>query len=182
MHRLWRRMRQNSYTGEAMGYWGYFAVAESASPLGGLACTQATPGLTLSRRLSGDWQVWEHPAEPGIKADDLALALAEETGRPAIVGFVMDSDCVVIEAADSSNGAWTACLGPKAMAGYLAAEGQQLEDWMLTPEQAATHAVNWAHLTGRLVAREPLAEVFQKEADPFAEDLFFTLLERLSLV
>ncbi|SOD84264.1 hypothetical protein [Streptomyces sp. Ag109_G2-15] len=165
-----------------MGYWGYFAVAESASPLGGLACTRAIPGLTLNRRLSGDWQVWEHPAEPDIEADDLALALAEETGKPALVGFVMDSDCVVIEAADSTNGAWTACLSPKAMAGYLAEDGQQLEDWMLAPEQAAEHAVNWARLTGRQVAMAPLVEVFQKEADPFAEDLFFTLLGSLSLV
>jgi hypothetical protein len=165
-----------------MGYWGYFAVAESASPLGGLACTRAIPGLTLNRRLSGDWQVWEHPAEPDIEADDLALALSEETGKPALVGFVMDSDCVVIEAADSSNGAWTACLSPKAMAGYLAEDGQQLEDWMLTPDQAAAHAVTWARLTGRVVATAPLAEVFQKESDPFAEDLFFTLLGSLSLV
>jgi hypothetical protein len=33
----------------------------------------------------------------------------------------------------------------------------------------------------RRIGRAPLAEVFQKEADPFAEDLFFTLLESLSL-
>jgi hypothetical protein len=165
-----------------MGYWGYFAVAESVSPLGDLACTRVIPGLTPNRRLSGDWQVWEHPAEPDIEADDLALALAEETGKPALVGFVMDSDCVVIEAADSSNGAWTACLSPKAMAGYLAEGGQQLEDWMLTPDQAATHAATWARLAGRVVETGPLAEVFQKEADPFAEDLFFTLLGSLRLV
>ncbi|CCK25662.1 hypothetical protein BN159_1283 [Streptomyces davaonensis JCM 4913] len=165
-----------------MGYWGYFTVAESASPLGDLACTRAIPELTLNRRLSGDWQVWEHPAEPDIEADDLAVALAEETGKPALVGFVMDSDCVVIEAADSSNGAWTACLSPKAMARYLAEDGQQLEDWMLTPERATENAVIWARLTGRQVATAPLAEIFQKEADPFAEDLFFTLLRNLSLV
>ncbi|MET8801989.1 hypothetical protein [Streptomyces sp. NPDC004546] len=164
-----------------MGYWGYFVVAESASPLGGLACTRATPGLTLNRRLSGDWQVWEHPAEPEIEADDLALALAEETGKPALVGFVMDSDCVVIEAADSSNGAWTACLSPKAMAGYLADDGQRPEDWMLAPNQAAEHAVTWARLTGHQVANAPLVEIFQKEADPFAEDLFFALLGSLGL-
>ena len=165
-----------------MGYWGYFVVAESASPLGDLACTRAIPGMMQNRRLSGDWQVWEHPAEPDIGADDLAVALAEETGKPALVGFVMDSDCLVIEAADSSNGAWTACLSPKAMEGYLAENGQQLEDWMLTPEHAAEHAVNWARLTGRQVAKAPLVEIFQKEADSFAEDLFFTLLGSLSLV
>ncbi|MGV9937517.1 hypothetical protein ACWDY4_44705 [Streptomyces olivaceoviridis] len=136
----------------------------------------------MNRRLSGNWQVWEHPAEADIEADDLALALAEETGKPALVGFVMDSDCVVIEAADSGNGAWTACLSPKAMAGYLAEDGQQLEDWMLTPEQAAEHAVTWARSAGRQVALAPLVEIFQKEANPFAEELFFTLLGRLSLV
>jgi hypothetical protein len=164
-----------------MGYWGYFAVAESTSPLGDLSCTRAIPDLTINRRLAGDWQVWEHPGEPVIEADDLALALAEETGNPALVGFVMDSDCVVIEAVDSSNGAWTACLNPKKMARYLAEDGQQLEDWMLAPDQAAEHAVNWARLTGRLVTRGPLVDLFQKEAEPFAEDLFFTLLETLTL-
>lgn len=164
-----------------MGYWGYFTVAESASPLGDLACTRAIPGLTLNRRLSRNWQVWEHPAEPDIEAEGLALALTEETGKPALVGFVMDSDCVVIEAADSSNGAWTACLSPKAMAGYLAEDGQQLEDFMLTPEQAAEHAAIWAALTGNQVAVAPLTDIFQREADPFAEDLFFTLLRGLSL-
>jgi hypothetical protein len=168
--------------GEAMGYWGYFAVAECASPLGDLACTREIPRLTLNRQLSGDWQVWEHLAEPVIEADDLALDLAEETGKPTLVGFVMDSECVVIEAADGSNGNWTACLSPKAMARYLAEDGQQLEDWMLTAEQAAERAVNWARSAGRQVERDLLTEVFQKEADPFAEDLFFILLESLSLV
>lgn len=43
-----------------MGYWGYFTVAESDSPLDSLACTRAISGLTMNRRLSGNWQVWEH--------------------------------------------------------------------------------------------------------------------------
>ncbi|MFJ8359752.1 hypothetical protein [Streptomyces sp. NPDC093984] len=136
----------------------------------------------MNRQLSGDWQLWEHPAEPAIEADDFAVALAEETGKPALVGFVMDSDCVVIEAADVAHGNWTACLSPEAMGRYLAEDGQRLEDWMLAPEQAAAHTAEWARLAGRAVATAPLVELFQREADPFAEDLFFTLLESLNLV
>ena len=67
------------------------------------------------------------------------------------------------------------------MADYLADDGQRPDDWILAPNQAAEHVVTWAGLTGHQVATAPLAELFQKEADPFAEDLFFALLGSLGL-
>jgi hypothetical protein len=112
-------------------------------------------------------------------------ALARETGgAPALFGYVMDSDCVVVEAAAPESGAWTTCLGRAAMAGYLGAgdEGLTVEDYFLEPDDAAERAVAWAAEAGHEVNAESLIDVLTAEADPLAENLFFRLLDRLGVV
>lgn len=106
-----------------------------------------------------------------------------ETGTPAIFAFVMDSACVVVEAATSAEaaGSWFGCLGREAMAAHLSADGLVPEDLFLPPEQAAANAVQWAAATGRTVAPGALLDVLRQEAGPVAGELFARFLDRLGL-
>ena len=166
-----------------MGYWGYFVVGRGERPLAALdALAGAAQGLTLRTSAPDGWQVWEYPGASG----DIGSMndLARETGAPALFGYVMDSDCVVVEAASPESGAWTTCLARSRMARHL--EGQQegltLEDYFLEPSDAAERAVFWAEEAGHTAAAEDLVEVLTADPDPMAENLFFRLLDRLGVV
>ncbi|MFD6726665.1 hypothetical protein ACFWEZ_42290, partial [Streptomyces sp. NPDC060131] len=111
---------------------------------------------------------------------------------------VMDSDCVVVEAAAPESGAWTTCLARTAMAGYLGAErdGLTLEDYFLEPRDAAERAVAWAAEAGCAASPAELAGVLADDpaaepdaggdgvlaSGPVAENLFFRFLDRLGVV
>ncbi|MBD0839274.1 MULTISPECIES: hypothetical protein [unclassified Streptomyces] len=165
-----------------MGYWGYFVVGRAERPLTELGVSAGDRDMTLRREAPGGWQVWEYPSSEGEVGS--MNALADRTGSPALFGYVMDSDCVVVEAAGPESGAWTTCLARAAMAGYLSAgqEGLTLEDYFLEPRDAAERAVAWAAEAGHEVAPEPLLEVLTADPDPVAENLFFRLLDRLGVV
>ncbi|NGO14773.1 hypothetical protein G5C60_46085 [Streptomyces sp. HC44] len=167
-----------------MGYWGYYVVGRSETPLAELDALSKAKGMTLHQRADDGWQVWECPSEDGTADVGDMRHLAEETGAPALFGYVMDSDCVVIEAAAPESGAWTSCLAREAMAGYLggAENGLTVEDYFLEPRDAADRAVAWAAESGRTVPEEPLLEVFTSDADPSAEMLFFQFLDRLGVM
>lgn len=165
-----------------VGYWGYFVVAKTGRGAEELSALDDVRGrLKVKEQLPEHWLVWEHPGEPGIDGEKLAPALAQETDAPVLVGFVMDSDCVVIEAAGPTSGAWTACLGPHLMAGYLSEDGQRLEDWFIPPEQAASRAADWAREAGHTIAPAPLADLFRADVQPRAQDEFFGLLDAIGL-
>ncbi|MDQ0599437.1 hypothetical protein QF037_003782 [Streptomyces canus] len=165
-----------------MGYWGYFVVGRSERPLGELDALAGAEGLSLRAEASGGWQVWEYPSGEGDVGS--MNSLARETGAPALFGYVMDSDCVVVEAAGPESGAWTTCLGRAAMAEYIGAdeEGLTLEDYFLEPRDAAERAVSWAEEAGYAVTAEGVVEVLTADPDPLAENLFFRLLDRLAVV
>jgi hypothetical protein len=166
-----------------MGYWGYFVVGRSERPLAELTALQGVRNqLTLHEQRAGGWQVWECPSGGDGNQDVGSMnTLALETGSPALFGYVMDSDCVVVEAAGPESGAWTACLAPGAMAGYIGGDGLTLEDYFLQPRDAAERAVAWAAEAGREVPGEPLVEVLTADPGPFAEALFFRLLDGLGV-
>ncbi|MBT2421492.1 hypothetical protein J7F01_26450 [Streptomyces sp. ISL-22] len=165
-----------------MGYWGYFVVGRGERPLAELEVLSRGQGMTLREEAPGGWQVWEYPSSGGDVGS--MNALAQETGAPALFGYVMDSDCVVVEAAAPESGAWTTCLARAAMAGYLSAgnEGLTLEDYFLEPPDAAERAVAWAAEAGHEVNAGSLLDVLTADADPLAENLFFRLLDRLGVV
>ncbi|MFC9908938.1 hypothetical protein [Streptomyces sp. NPDC059862] len=172
-----------------MGYWGYFVVGRDERPLAELAALSGVPGGELRKSAPGGWQVWEYAGGDGDVGS--MNALAAETGAPALFGYVMDSACVVVEAAAPQSGAWTACLARAAMAGYLGAdsEGLTLEDYFLDPRDAAERAVAWAAEAGHTVPAEPLLDVLTADPDPaplprdpLAENLFFRFLDRLGVV
>ncbi|MFI1567013.1 hypothetical protein ACH4ZX_28870 [Streptomyces sp. NPDC020490] len=169
-----------------MGYWGYFVVGRSERPLAELDALAGAEGMVRRGTASGGWQLWEYPNGEGEVGN--MNVLARETGAPALFGYVMDSDCVVVEAAAPRSGAWTTCLARAAMAGYLAdgRDGLTVEDYFLQPGDAAVRAVAWAAEAGHEVAEEPLLEVLtadpDPDTDPLAENLFFRLLDRLGVV
>ncbi|BAC71103.1 hypothetical protein AQJ43_02980 [Streptomyces avermitilis] len=173
-----------------MAYWGYFVVGRSERPLAELGALTAASGMTLLQTAPGGWQVWEYPSGDGDVGS--MNALARETGAPALFGYVMNSVCVAVEAAAPQSGAWTTCLARRAMAGYLAGgpgdgeqEGLGVEDYFLTPGEAAERAVAWAAEAGHTVAPGPLAQVLGVDPDPsepLAENLFFRFLDRLGVV
>ncbi|MER5179487.1 hypothetical protein ABT009_14150 [Streptomyces sp. NPDC002896] len=166
-----------------MGYWGYFVVGRSERPLAELTALQGVRDqLTLREQRAGGWQVWECPGGGDATRDVGSMnTLALETGSPALFGYVMDSDCVVVEAAGPESGAWTACLARGAMASYMGGDELTLEDYFLRPRDAAERAVAWAAEAGRDVPDEPLVEVLNADPDPFAEALFFRLLDGLGV-
>ncbi|MFR0357825.1 hypothetical protein [Streptomyces sediminimaris] len=163
-----------------MGYWGYFVVGRSERPLTQLDALSGAEGMELRTGAPGGWQVWEYPNGEGEVGN--MNTLAGETGAPALFGYVMDSDCVVVEASAPVSGAWTTCLARVAMAGYLGTDGLTVEDYFLEPRDAADRAVAWAAEAGHDVPAGPLLDVLNAEADPLAENLFFRLLDRLGVV
>ncbi|MFE9683550.1 hypothetical protein [Streptomyces sp. NPDC006285] len=170
-----------------MGYWGYFVVGRSERRLAELgALSAAAPGMTLHETTEDGWQVWEYPNAPDGAAGDVGNMndLAEETGAPALFGYVMDSDCVVVEAAAPNSGSWTTCLAREAMAGYLGGneDGLAVDDFFLEPRDAVARALAWAAESGRDASEERLLDVLTSDADPSAEMLFFRFLDRLGVV
>ncbi|MDN0195289.1 hypothetical protein [Streptomyces sp. S.PNR 29] len=165
-----------------MGYWGYFVVGRAERPLAELDALPDADGMVLRESAPGGWQVWEYPSSDGDVGN--MNDLARETGAPALFGYVMDSDCVVLEAAAPGSGAWTTCLARAAMAGYLGVgkEGSTLEDYFLEPADAAERAVAWAAEAGHEVNAEELLDVLTSDPDPLAENLLFRLLDRLGVV
>ncbi|MFD5495040.1 hypothetical protein ACFYY3_16820 [Streptomyces sp. NPDC001812] len=183
-----------------MGYWGYFVVGRGERPLAELDALAGARGMTLRTSAPGGWQLWEYPSgDGGIGSMN---DLAGQTGAPALFGYVMDSACVVVEAAAPESGAWTTCLARAVMAGHLGAgpdggpdggeqdgvqrEGLRLEDYFLEPRDAADRAVEWAAEAGHTVSAEALVEILTAEPGPgpgpVAENLFFHLLDRLGVV
>ncbi|MDN3252239.1 hypothetical protein ACFW4O_37795 [Streptomyces mutabilis] len=191
-----------------MGYWGYFVVGRAERPLTELDALSGAAEMTLRQSAPDGWQVWEFPGGDGDVGN--MNDLAGQTGAPALFGYVMDSDCVVVEAAAPESGAWTTCLARSAMAGYLGAEqeGLTLEDYFLEPRDAAERAVAWAAEAGRTASAGELTEVLAADpgvgseadseagpeadseagaaggaaGDPVAEKLFFRFLDRLGVV
>ncbi|MET9777187.1 hypothetical protein ABZ023_23450 [Streptomyces sp. NPDC006367] len=176
-----------------MGYWGYFVVSRAERPLTERDGPASAADMTLRASAPDGWRVWEYPGGEGDVGN--MNDLAARTGAPALFGYVMDSACVVIEAAAPESGAWTTCLVRTAMAGYLGAEreGLTLEDYFLEPRDAAERAVAWAAEAGRTADAGELTEVLSAglrddaggpsgDAAPTAEDLFFRFLDRLGVV
>lgn len=149
-----------------MGYWGYFVVGRAERPLAELEALAGAGDMTLRQSAPGGWQVWEFPGGDGDVGN--MNDLAGQTGAPALFGYVMDSDCVVVEAAAPESGAWTTCLARTAMAGYLGAErdGLTLEDYFLEPRDAAERAVAWAAEAGCAANAGKLAEVLADDPGP----------------
>lgn len=163
-----------------MGYWGSLIVVNSRQPLNEFSDFTHARQLELLQERGGNWRIWSLEGTDSLDDADLGR-LVDLTGMPVLVGFVMDSDCLVLEGRTKNQDTWRSCLDRQSMAAYMAENGQVLEDWFLSPEEAADSAVAWARDAGFAVTREGLIEVFKERADPYVEDLFQKLLKRLGI-
>ncbi|WP_327115435.1 hypothetical protein OG206_12740 [Streptomyces sp. NBC_01341] len=163
-----------------MGFWGVYLVGRSGEPLPDHpALRDARDLLTLREYRADGWQVWCHPGDPPLGP---MAALADAARAPVLLGFVMDSVCVAVEAAGPHSGSWYACLGRAPMTAHLVRDGTTLEDLFLPPEDAAARAVRWAAESGRGVLEGPLLELLRIEQPEWsADELFFAFLDRLGI-
>jgi hypothetical protein len=179
-----RRHEQQLSGTVAVGMWGSFVVCRSEQPLDDVtAIIERDDGLSGYWTGPSGWQVGEYPGSFIVDdAAQLLVDLVAETSAPALTGFVMDSDCVDIQAHASKSGSWRACLDRAAMASYLAEDGTSLADRFLAPADAAQRARQWAEEAGLSASPYRLEHLFgDAHADPLAEDLFFGLLTALGL-
>ncbi|MFD3620821.1 hypothetical protein ACFWWT_37430 [Streptomyces sp. NPDC058676] len=166
-----------------MGFWGSFVVCRSEIPLDGLqAVVERHDGIDEHEHRPGGWQIGRYPG-PEL-ADDgppLLADLAEETGAPALVGFVLDSDTVFVEGHSAGGGYWRACLVRAAAEAYCEDDEEDFDAEFPFPEAAARAAAAWAREAGLTPDPAGLLEVFAVEDADFAEELFFRLLEKLGV-
>ncbi|MFC4608367.1 hypothetical protein ACFO9E_11130 [Streptomyces maoxianensis] len=170
----------NQLVEQKMGLWGSLVVANAAVPLSELGVFEGEPRMERFQERASGWQVWLLEREASLDESQLGQLLAA-TGRPAMFGYVMDSDCVVVEAIDTKTMTWCGCLDRAAMTAYMAENGESVDAWFLSSSEAAERAVGWASDAGYSVPHAPLIEVFEARSDPLAEELFLRLLDRMGL-
>ena len=167
-----------------MGLWGSFVVGRAAVPLPELtAVAERSEGIEDHQSYADGWQVGQYPG-PELAHDAAALLteVAAETGAPALTGFVLDSDTIVVEGYSEPHGYWRACLVRHAMQGYCEDDGEDFDAVYPTPEQATGAALRWAGDAGLTPDPDAVRETFQVEqVDLFAEGLFFELLHALGI-
>lgn len=168
-----------------MGFWGSFVVCRAAVPLPELtAVADRSEGIEDLQSYPDGWQVGQYSG-PELAHDATALLteVAAETGAPALTGFVLDSDAIVVEAYSKPRGYWRACLVRQAMQGYCEDDGEDFHAVYLTPDQATTAALGWALDAGLTPDPAAVHTVFQvEEVEMFAEGLFFDLLKALGIM
>jgi hypothetical protein len=168
----------------AVGFWGSFVVCRGETPLEDLAPVAEWSGaLEENRRWAGGWQVGQYSGSAiADGAAALLPKLAARTGSPALIAFVLDSDAVSVEGCRPGAGLWRACLCREAMASYLKDSDMDLGAVFLPAREAARRAGEWAVAAGAAPDSGRLEHLFSLgHADPFAEELFFEMLESLGL-
>ncbi|MBH1935911.1 hypothetical protein I5Q34_16815 [Streptomyces sp. AV19] len=167
-----------------MRFWGYLLVGRrEGRALPDSPVLRPNRHHLLPTASFGDgWQLWHHPRRPELgDLDALVRALADETGAPALAAYVMESDCAVVSGAGPGGAPWSACLGRRALAGYMADTGLALDELFPDPRAAAAHCSDWAAAAGHTADPAELAAVLAAEAAPSVEDLFEDLLARLGI-
>ncbi|WP_212764047.1 hypothetical protein [Streptomyces sp. I05A-00742] len=166
-----------------MGYWGYLLVGRRDRALAECPVLRGSRcHLRPARAFHGGWQLWLHPHQPELgDLDALVRALADETGAPALAASVMESDCAVVSGAGPGGAPWSACLGRRALAAYMAETGLALDELFPDPRSAAAHCSAWAAEAGYAADAAELAAVLAAEPVPRVENLFRDLLARLGI-
>ncbi|GAA2914005.1 hypothetical protein GCM10020221_07110 [Streptomyces thioluteus] len=173
-----------------MRFWGYLLLARRDRALPESPVLRPSRHHLLPTASFGDgWQLWHHPHQPELgphqpelgDLDALVRALADETGAPALAAYVMESDCAVVSGAGPGGAPWSACLGRRALAGYMADTGLALDELFPDPRAAAAHCSAWAAAAGHTADPAELAAVLTAEPEPRVENLFEDLLAHLGI-
>lgn len=165
-----------------MGFFGDFVLARSGDALAGLSVFGAEPAcseghqscVTTCWPRPGGWQTLQvHHGLPDGDNDRWLRALVAATGAPAAIANVMDSDVCLLSGLSPAGASWSTVLDPAIAAEY----GISVPAARDLVERISA----WAGEAGFAADRTALREVLAKRADPFAEDLFFELLDSCGL-
>ena len=165
-----------------MGFWGSLVLCRPGGEFGELdAIASRDESVTEVGRPGGDWRIGQ--GEDATLIDDAEAFLQDlvgESGAPALLGYVVDSDCVDVVALGTASGLWRSCLDRAAMQAY--AEDGPLDDSILVPDAAAERAAAWAAEAGLQPDLVALRSVFSRTGDELlAEALFFQLVDALGV-
>ena len=165
-----------------MGYWGSVILARSPAPLDTVeAITSRDAGLENPEEYDGGWRAAETIGSSiNITAPQMLFQLVEQTGAPALTGYVMDSDCVDLCGYGRQSGLWRACLARTAMADFYAdQETDRFHDTFLHPNEAADRAAAWAREAGLDPDHAGLVELFARADDDLVGESEFDELRVL---
>ena len=140
-------------------------MARSDRSVAELAALQAVDALPLWRATDGKWQI----LQAGM-SEDPDGSITAETGAPALVVHVVDSDFAVVLADSPGNLTWQCTLSPKTARAY-----DLPERWIGEPDDVTPRAVAWAEEAGLQPDPAAVRTALVAECDPFAEDLVFDL-------
>lgn len=160
-----------------MGYWGFLIAAKSDDDLGRLAEQEPFGGDYLKvEPLGGGWQhAWVAGAEEDPDMHAGISAIANATGAPAIIAYILDSDCGPVVATTPAGDTWTGTLAKStAMSNY------QMPDDGISPDTATDTLIRWGEVAGLTPHRATLLEALAPDAIG-PEHLFTLLLEGLGI-
>ncbi|MFE6906819.1 hypothetical protein [Streptomyces erythrochromogenes] len=125
----------------------------------------------------GGWQTLQfHRSLPG-DPEAVLRAVVEQTGAPACIATVHDSDVALVMGLEPGGDRWDAWLNLKTAAAMTDRPLAELD--ARVPEDAAG-ALCWARHAGFAESIDaPAVEAVLRSHEPFAEELFDTLLDHL---
>ena len=129
------------------------------------------------RQLGDGWsqfQIAGRTPKLQLAVTDLVAA----TKGPALVAYVMDSDCAVLEGRSQNGNRWEGILNRKTCAGMAGSDEDVLAMYPL--DRCVSGAVEWAREAG-LTPSEQLVKQALEADETFAEDALNRLLVALGL-
>jgi hypothetical protein len=190
-----------------MGFWGEYVVARSEKPLleleslGGGICRNGHDSCANCPSAHGDeWQTLViHHGLPGETPETLK-ALAAETGHPALMVYICDSDTGYVQGWSAQGGLFGTWFTPKLAAEYEVPTSISYEDETGMPStafqaawdsahsrivgempQRARDACTWAEASGWRPEPPKVLEILLADRIESAERHFFELLCALGL-
>ncbi|MGF1426642.1 hypothetical protein [Kitasatospora sp. LaBMicrA B282] len=159
-----------------MGFSGHFIVVRAERPATELSTFRAVVTTPWWSARDGDWQILQLSvrADPGAAGGLPPAPIVTETGAPALVMYVHDSDVVAVEAAGPSGLTWHCVLSPEMARDYEVPE-EQIGD----PDEVTGNAVAWAEEAGLRPDPVAVRATLEAECDPLAEGLVFDLVHAL---
>lgn len=163
-----------------MGMWGSYVVIRSELDIGDItSIARRSEGLEWSEDRRDGWQIGMYlGTDMSDDSEALLAEVVEETGAPALTGFVMDNDAVLVEARSPLSLLWRRCLARD----FFEAELSESGHLFVEPDQAVNLGMEWGAAAGLTGDRSTLLEVFNASGnDPDAVNLFFDMLSALGV-
>jgi hypothetical protein len=151
-----------------VGYSGFVIIARTAGTrLDELACVDDLFVAVKDNIRADGWRIGFLGPIDDISSDELAAALAMETGAPAIALSVLDSDCAWATAADPAGGAVEFYLDEETVRDVID------DDDMFEPlnDKAAAGLLAWADSAGLAADPTRLVAALAESPGPFGDGI-----------